>query len=217
MSYLSNIEQHSPEWWAMKVGKVSGTRFGQLISSRDNSLVEEMASEIMDGCCEMNDFQNDEMLFGVENEPIALDLLEKKLNIKFSRGGVLLNDANNIHMASPDGCNYDLGIVAEVKCTTHSRLHLKRFSSGIDTAYKGQLINYFAVDEKIKTVYFVSYCPFRPERMLVIHKFTRDSVIYETTKKTQTIQEIVDLSNSLLLAIKKEVAKLIEDFKAIEF
>ena len=37
MSYLK-IEQHSTEWWQFKVGRVSGTRFGKLISGRDNGL-----------------------------------------------------------------------------------------------------------------------------------------------------------------------------------
>ena len=40
------IEQKSPEWWAYKVGRVSGTRTGQLISARENSLIDEMLDEM---------------------------------------------------------------------------------------------------------------------------------------------------------------------------
>ena len=40
MNYL-NIEQKSQAWWDYKVGKISGTRFGQLISSRENMLIDE--------------------------------------------------------------------------------------------------------------------------------------------------------------------------------
>ena len=67
MKYLK-IEQKSPEWWAYKVGRVSGTRTGQLISTRENSLIDEMLDEMLDGFVKPNDFQTDEMLFGIENE-----------------------------------------------------------------------------------------------------------------------------------------------------
>ena len=56
MNY-QRIEQKSPEWWKLKVGKVSGTRFGQLISNRENSLVEEIVNELLDGCCEHDDYE----------------------------------------------------------------------------------------------------------------------------------------------------------------
>ena len=62
------IEQKSPEGWAYKVGRVSGTRAGQLISTRENSLIDEMLDEMLDGFVKPNDFQTDEMLFGIENE-----------------------------------------------------------------------------------------------------------------------------------------------------
>ena len=48
MSYLK-IEQHSTEWWQFKVGRVSGTRFGKLISGRDNGLIYEIVNELLDG------------------------------------------------------------------------------------------------------------------------------------------------------------------------
>ena len=80
------IEQKSPEWWAYKVGRVSGTRAGQLISTRENSLIDDMIDEMLDGFVKPNDFQTDEMIFGIENEEKALDLYSKVSGIDFERG-----------------------------------------------------------------------------------------------------------------------------------
>ena len=87
------IEQKSPEWWAYKVGRVSGTRTGQLISTRENSLIDDMMDEMLDGFVKPNDFQTDEMLFGIENEEKALDLYSKISGIDFKKDVMpLLNE-----------------------------------------------------------------------------------------------------------------------------
>lgn len=216
MSYLK-IEQNTPEWWAYKVGKISGTRFGQLISSRENSLIEELADEIMNGYCEISDFEDEDIIFGKENEAIAIDLYEEKSGLKFQRGGVLQSDTCINHMASPDAINYEKGIVVEVKCTRHGKTHLKRFLNGIESNYKPQIINYFAVDPKIKEVHFVSYCPFRPERPLVIQIIKRDTEIYNSAKKKETVQNVCDNTAFFLAELEKEVKQLINNFKQIEF
>ena len=221
MSYL-RIEQNSPEWWAYKVGKISGTRFGQLISSRENSLIEELADEIMNGYCEISDYEDEDIIFGKENESIAIDLYEEKSGLKFERGGVLQSDVCKMHMASPDATDYENGIVVEVKCTRHGKTHLKRFYNGIDSNYKPQIINYFAVDPKVMEVHFVSYCPFRSERPIVSQILKRDTVIERKETKSRgveemTIQDKVNLTNGLLINAEKEVNQLINNFKQIEF
>lgn len=216
MSYLK-IEQNTPEWWAYKVGKISGTRFGQLISSRENSLIEELADEIMNGYCEISDYEDEDIIFGKENESIAIDLYEEKSGLKFERGGVLQSDVCKMHMASPDAIDYEKGIVVEGKCTRHGKTHLKRFNNGIESNYKPQIINYFAVDPKIKEVHFLSYCPFRAERPIVVQIIKRDTLIYESTRKMETVQEVCDKTSYLLSKAETNVTDLIEQFKQIEF
>lgn len=219
MSYL-RIEQNSPEWWAYKVGKISGTRFGQLISSRENSLIEELADEIMNRYCEISDYEDDDIIFGKENESIAIDLYEEKSGLKFERGGVLQSDVCKMHMASPDAINRDnpnYWIVSEVKCTRHGKTHLKRFLNGIESNYKPQIINYFAVDPKINEVHFVSYCPYRPERPLVVYVVNRETPIYDTSRKTETVQEVCNKTAYFLSRAETNVTDLIKQFKNIEF
>jgi hypothetical protein len=157
--------QMSDEWWKLKVGKISGTRYSQLISTRKNRLVYEMMDEILSGACKMDDYITDDMLYGIDNEDTAVALYEDKMGVKVDRVGAIISDLHDIHMASPDGLIVsDNSIAIEVKCTTNGDIHLERYFEGVDSKYIPQCVNYFAVSPEIKEVHFVSYCGYRPER-----------------------------------------------------
>ena len=217
------IEQKSPEWWAYKVGRVSGTRTGQLISTRENTLIDEMLDEMLDGFVKPNDFQTDEMLFGIENEEKALDLYSKISGIDFERGGVLVSDKfEDIHMASPDGINVERGIIAEVKCTMQGKTQIKRFRKGVDANYMPQIINYFACSPDVKEVHWISYCPFRPERELVYFIITRETIVEsKETKKNGlvevTVQDKVDELHEAITDFRDELKTEWEKFTHYEF
>ena len=219
------IQQLSPEWWALKVAKVSGTRWGQLTSSRDNMLIEELADEAMNGFIQRDDFVSDDMQFGIDNESIAIDKYEQMTGMKFQRGGVIISDAHpDIHIASPDGYNDDNPahkIVLEVKCTAHGKTHLKRFRHGIDSKYMGQVENYFAVDPAVQEVRWISYCPFRPERAIVEVIVTRETIAEYKELKTKTviktIQDNVNEGLKKIEALDEQVQELINNFRKIEF
>jgi hypothetical protein len=187
--YRNDIIQLSPEWWAMKVGKVSGTRFGQLISGRENSLIDELANEILDGRIEQDDFQTEDMMFGTKNEEVALSKYEDKSGVFFQRGGVIISDIHpELHIASPDGITECETIIAEVKCTRNGKTQINRLRNGIDKKYIPQVLNYFAVSDKVKEVHWISYCPYRPEIELVTIIVTRDTII----EKKKTVQDKVN-------------------------
>jgi len=214
------ILQLSDEWWNAKVGKISGTRFGQLISGRDNMLIDELANEILDGYIFRDDFESEEMAFGNENEPVAIDEYEAIIGLKFDRGGVILSELNpNIHMASPDGITADRKIIVEVKCTTSGKLQISRFRRGIDKDKLPQVINYFAVAPEVEEVHWVSYCPFRQEIPIVSYIFKRDTVIEEKTyvKKPPEIITIQDRVNEGLALIPKLESDLLVLIDAIKF
>ena len=218
MNY-QRIEQKSPEWWQIKVGKVSGTRFGQLISSRENSLPEELVNELLDGCCEQSEYESDDMIFGTENESVAIDAYEQMTGLKFDRGGVILSDFSPLHMASPDGIIVDNGIVCEVKCTQHGKTQIKRYINGIDSAYKPQIINYFANSDDVKEVHWVSFCPYRPERPIVVFIVTLDTIIYphKDPSKSKTVRDVVVDGRELLKDLEQVVKAIKKAFETIEF
>ena len=215
MNY-QKIEQLSPEWWALKVGKISGTRFGQLISTRENSLIDECLNELLDGYIEPDDYENEDLLYGRENEKAAIDLYEQISGIIFSeRGGVIISDYSSLSIASPDAVNLDSGIVCEAKCTMHGKTQIKRFRKGIESDKLPQIINYFAQSDDVKEVHWISYCPFRSERPLVSYIFTPDTIIDE--KKKTTIAELVVLGRTKLIDFEQELEKLKNEFITFDF
>ena len=222
MSYL-NIEQRTPAWWDFKVGRVSGTRFGKLISGRDNGLVYEIVNEMLDGHITPDEFENEAIQFGVENEPVAIDLYEQKTGLKFIRGGVIQSDIYpSLHMASPDGITPDDRIVVEAKCTMDGNKQIQRFIEGPEKSHLPQIINYFAASEKVQEVHWISFCPFRPERPLVVHIFKRDTVLEKKETKTRglevwTVQDKVNAGISELAVLAAEIDRVKKQFITIEF
>jgi len=171
---ISYCEQLSPEWWALKTGRIGGKRFGQVISTRKNRLIYDLLNEQLSGFIEMDDYESEDMLFGVENEPIAAQLYSDQSGIQFDQIGAIISESSDIHIASPDRINLDLGIVLEIKCTQNGAIHLQRFFEGPESSYMGQIINYFTVSDEVKEVHWVSYCPSLAMKPLVIYRFTPD-------------------------------------------
>jgi len=175
------IVQLSEEWKQLKAGKISGTRFGQVISTRKNALLYELLNEKLNGYIYDDDYESEDMAYGRENESHAIDLLEERTGIKFLRGGVILSDFSHIHMASPDGVNIEVGAIAEVKCTMKGARQLQRFVEGPESDKMGQIINYFAQSDSVNVVYWASFCEFRPECELVVCEFRRKQFEKEIT------------------------------------
>lgn len=187
-------EQKSLEWWELKIGKISGTRFGQVISSKKNRLVYELMDEILSGCCKGMDeeFVTEDMQYGINNEPVALKLYEEKTGNKVELVGAILSDTFEIHMGSPDGISNGGAIVQEVKCTQHGYTHLERIFEGIDSKYLPQCINYFVLSPEVKEVHFISYCGNRTERPLYVEILKRADYQNEIAKGLKEIERVRD-------------------------
>jgi hypothetical protein len=172
---IARIKQNSPEWFELRRGKIGGTIFGQVISGRKNALLFDLLNERLSPWIDYTDeYISDDMQFGKDNEPIARELYIKESGIEFGEVGCILSDYSGIHLASPDGLNEPGGIVLEIKCTQNGAKHLKRFFEGVESDHLPQIKNYFAVSDEVKAVHWVSYCPDRFERPLVVYIFTRE-------------------------------------------
>ena len=172
---LSMLQQGSPEWHELKRGKIGGTRFGQVISGKKNNLIYELLNERLSPWMDFDDqYIDEDMQFGIDNEPVAADLYEKQTGIKFKQVGCILSDTSPIHLASPDRLSEDNSVVLEIKCTQNGRIHLQRFWEGVETSHMAQIKNYFAVSEEVKEVHWISYCPDRFERPIIPYIFRRE-------------------------------------------
>ena len=184
------IIQLSEEWWELKAGKIGGTMFGMVISGRKNSLIYQLVSETISGEIERDDYESLDIQFGRENESVGMDLLEAETGIKFLRGGLIFSDESEISIASPDGINLELGIVAEGKCTRDRTKHTQRFFEGPETAYMPQIKNYFVQSDDVKEVWWWSYCPFVTIKPLIIKKFKREDFEKDIIEGRKLIKNI---------------------------
>jgi hypothetical protein len=188
---IAPYKQRSPEWYELKRGKIGGLRFGQVISGRKNSLIYELLNERISPWFDDSDgFVNDDMQFGIDNEPVARELYSKQTGIQFDEVGCILSDFSTIHLASPDGVNEQAGIVLEIKCTQDGAKHLKRFFEGVDTEHLPQIKNYFAVSDDVKEVHWISYCPERFERPIITYVLTREMFEPDIQKGRDEIKQI---------------------------
>ena len=121
---------------------------------------------------------------------MARELYSKQSGIEFGEVGCIMSVYSGIHLASPDGLNEQGCIVLEVKCTRNGAKHLKRYFDGIDTEHLPQVKNYFAVSDHVKAVHWVSYCPDRFERPLVVYIFTPDMFPADIEKGRDEIRNI---------------------------
>lgn len=199
---IENCVQMSEEWFKLKIGRISGTRFGQVLSNRKNRLIYELMDEVLSNRFEPEEYVSEEIQYGLDNESTALKLYEEREGIEVIPVGAIMSETNNIHMASPDGLSKGYKIAQEVKCTMNGYIHLQRIFEGVDSTYIPQCINYFAVAPEIEEVHFISYCGFRPERPLHIIKLYRG--MFDKEIKTGL---------SRIVEIQEELTQKLEEYK----
>lgn len=200
----SNVQQRSVEWFQLKRGRVGGTRFGYVISNVKNRLIYDLLSERIDDIQDDEDeYDSFEMQFGRDNEDLVLQMYTDKTGIKTEKIGVIFSDFSEIHMASPDAVNIELGIIQEVKCTLKPAIQRQRLFEGIDAKLMPQVISYFALSDEVKEVHWISYCPYAKGSELIIHTVKSDTVT-----KDGTIQQIVDKARVKLINIEKQLKEM---------
>lgn len=161
MKLYREIEQRSPEWEALRKGKVTGTGLKKIVGTdkaKKNYLYEILAERIVD------EIETEEMAMarGVRLEPEGIAEFEKATGKKVEQVGFAVSDKNKYIANSPDGFIKVKGKYSEaleLKCPNAST-HLKYWlENTIPEEYYPQLIQYFIVNSELKTLYFASYDP----------------------------------------------------------
>jgi len=168
------MQQQSFEWHQERCGSIGGTRFSQVLSGKKNRLIYELINERLNGYVTPDEYISDDMQFGLDNEDAARELYAEKSGIEFHRVGLIKSDYSSMHHASPDSLNHDETIALEIKSTDNGAIHLQRFFEGVESSNMPQIINYFAVSDQIREVHWVSYCPYREERPIIVYVFKAD-------------------------------------------
>ncbi len=193
--YYFNIEQGSVDWFAEKWGKIGGTRAKELFVKSDTLFYKLLAETIepFDEDAEES-YQSEAMERGNFLEPQARIELQKYTGLEFIECGWIQSD-NELMGISPDGITADLTVQCEIKCPG-AIAHLKMcVSDAIPLEYINQCVHAFTVNDKLETLYFVSYRPECTIKPLFVKKLTRDSLVNNGTVAKPKIESIQVLVN----------------------
>lgn len=173
------MEQRSPEWFAMRAGKVTASRVADLIAktktgwgaSRANYQAELIVERLMG--TSGGGFTNAAMQWGTDQEPFARDAYIAKSGLEVQEVAFVIHPAISMSGASPDGLVGDFGML-EIKCP-NTATHIETLISGkIPEKYQTQMLWQMACCGR-DWCDFVSYDPRLPAEMeLFVQRLPRD-------------------------------------------
>jgi putative phage-type endonuclease len=177
---MNDITQRSPEWFAIRVGKVTASRVADVGArtksgfgaSRANYMAELIAERLTGEPAER--FSNAAMQWGTDKEPEARTAYEFETNTEVVEVGFAAHPSIPMSGASPDGLVGTDGLV-EIKCP-NTATHIDTLLSGtIPDKYVTQMLWQMACTGR-EWCDFVSFDPRMPENMrLFVRRIERDA------------------------------------------
>lgn len=203
---IHEMEQRSPEWDAIRSGRITGTGLKRLISTRkdtrDDFFYEVLAGRLTTETTK----QESDLQRGVRCENEALEYFEKEKGKIVSKAGFCQSDDNEWIGYSPDGLikvGKTFSEDIEIKCPA-SKNHVRTWlENAIPEEYEPQLIQAFIVNPKLKKRYFVSYddrITIHPIHIIEVNRSDFEEKIEDYKKKEE---EFIALVNNTLESINK--------------
>ncbi|MEI2429167.1 YqaJ viral recombinase family protein [Lysobacter yananisis] len=204
-----DVEQNTPEWDALRLGKATASNYGKFMANYDQAFGEpaksyalQIALERVTGNKAEYSFRNEDMERGHEQEPIARMLYEEVQFADVARGGFFdWGDYGD----SPDGLIDDDGVI-EIKCviaSTH-RANIRRGKP--DPAYKWQIVGHLDGTGR-QWVDFVSYCSDYPEhKQLAVFRTYRSEVEAELAQLSERRDRFLELVRAEVEHLKQKAA-----------
>lgn len=152
------MEQRTPDWFATRAGRFTGSRFADLMGSATvrDGLIRDLAWERFRGQC-VETYQNDAMRRGTELEPMARDWYAFTRDVEVREIAFIVHPVHDFIGVSPDGLIDPNGMV-EIKCPGH-RAHMDTLASRkVPGKYKWQVQGQLMVAQRA-WLDFVSYHP----------------------------------------------------------
>ena len=209
---IIELEQGSTEWLSFREGKRTGTSLGKIFAKSrvtgelyDTSkpllmFYQKVAERLAVGTGDDGLESSRERGKDLENE--AIDAAEEKLKLKLIRGNVW--QADEYHIESPDAYTEDLKVAVEVKCLSSARHIQAIIEDRPPQEYLAEYLNYFLVNDKLKTLYVFLYDPrfmleslqtkaFKLERKDLEYEIERMRDVDEEAEKliSQTIERLI--------------------------
>ena len=183
--------QDKDSWLAARFGKITGTKSGNLVlksgKGKKIGFYELIAEKIG---IPQNDSENP-MDRGNRLEPEAIERFQGEICKKVDTSLVLWSrdDYESISV-SPDGIIGTTEAV-EVKCLGSARHIEALLTNELPSEYEDQKLQYFVVNDKLKTLYWVFYDPRIPKKDFFYFIFHRKDLIKEIKAKFEMEKKIL--------------------------
>ena len=199
---IHTCEQRTPEWHALRIGRVTGTRFKDMVGGKPPTfelLCKKIAAERLTGQSSDQPFRiTPAMERGVELEGEARAAFEIETLQRVSEVGFV--EMDDMFGVSPDGLIGD-NVGLELKCPLPST-HLGYLMAQGDSwrSYKWQVQGSLWVTGAVQW-YFVSYCPAFAEDKRLLIEVVEPDMKYQAliTEKAEKLRERV---NEIIEAVK---------------
>lgn len=180
MAQYHDIQQNTPEWEALRVGRVGGSSIGKIMANYGKAfgqpaldLAVKIATEQLTGEGSDGGYSNSHMERGHEQEPVARAMYEEECFCDVSNGGFF--SVGETIGVSPDGLVHTDGMI-EIKSVIPTVHFANKKRNSFDPSYKWQLFFNLKVTGRA-WIDFVSYCSAFPEgKRLYIHRIYADKL-----------------------------------------
>jgi len=201
---MSDIEQGTDEWFAVRCGKVTASRVADVIATTKTGYSASRANYEAQLICEIltgkpaESYSNSAMQWGTETEPLARAQYELKTGEMVNQVGFVVHPMIEQAGASPDGLVGSEGLI-EIKCPNTSTHLDTLLAQKVPSKYIVQM-TWQMVCTGRKWCDFVSYDPRLPENLqLFVQRIELDE---DYAKKLQN--EVV----MFLVEVNEKVEKL---------
>lgn len=175
------VEQRSPEWFGMRLGKATASRVADIAARTKGGYSTSRANYAAQLICERltgtptETFTNAAMQWGTDHEPDARDAYAFLADVDVAEVGFIPHPKIEMAGASPDGLVGEDGLV-EIKCPI-TATHIDMLRNGaVADKYVVQMLWQMACTGRAWCD-FVSYDPRMPEEMrLFVRRLYRDDV-----------------------------------------
>ena len=181
------VEQGTPEWKALRLGRVTASRVADVIAKTKSGPSASRASYMAELICErltgaaVEGFTNAAMAWGTATEPQARSMYEFIRGVEVPQVGFVHHPAIAMAGASPDGLVDDRGLI-EIKCPT-SATHIDTLlAEAVPGKYVTQMQWQMACCER-EWCDFISFDPRLPvEMQLFVKRIERDDAFIKSTE-----------------------------------
>ncbi len=172
MIVIDDVEQGSPEWFALRLGNPGASNIDKIITpegkiskQRDDYMMT-LAGEIVCGKQEET-YKSLAMINGNEREESARQLFSMAYDVEVMKVGLCYKDEKRLFHCSPDGLLQKAGL--EIKCPM-LKTHVKYLLAGVlPVEYFGQVqMSMYVCDSD--TWYFMSYYEGLPPLILEVQR-----------------------------------------------